>query len=98
MTDIYAIEDQILKGNDAKHLLDNPILKEAFKLIEDSLEDRALSTKTTDIKECQDVIRAKQILTGIQKAIYTFIEDGKFKQAELNAITKEKNSIFSRGY
>lgn len=98
MADIYNIEDKIVKGNDAQHLLDNPILKEAFKTIEGHLEDRALSTKTTDIKECQDVIRAKQILTGIQKAIYTFIEDGKFKQAELNAILKEKNSIFNRGH
>ena len=98
MADIYEIEDQIIKGNDAQHLLDNPILKEAFEIIESHLEDRALSTKTTDIKECQDVIRAMQILTGVKKAIYSFVEEGKFKQAELNAITKEKPSLFSRGY
>ena len=92
------IEDQIIKGNDAQHLLDNPILKEAFDLLHESIDDRLTSITTTDVKECQDVIRTKQLLLGIEKAIYTFIETGKYKKAELAALTKEKNSIFSRGY
>lgn len=90
--------DQIIKGNDAAQLLNNPILKEAFETVREHINERSESIKTTDIKECQDAIRSRQILTAIERAIYSFVEDGKFAQAELNAITKEKTFIFSRGY
>ena len=92
------MEDKIIKGNDAQHLLDNKILKEAFSQIKDHLEDKALSVLTTDVKQCQDVVRAKQILASVERAIYSFIQDGKFEKAQLDAITKNKTHLFNRGF
>ena len=94
----YKINDLVVKGNDAKHLLDNPILKEAFDQVAEHLEERMLSIKSVDVRDCQDIVRTTQILTALERAIYSFIENGKFAQAELNAISKEKVSVFNRGF
>lgn len=70
-------EQAAFKGRDAQRLLDDPILKDAFKAVADSLEQAALKCDRTDPESARAVCISKQLLVGVQREIYRFVETGK---------------------
>lgn len=88
-------EERVLRGNEAKSLLDNKILKGAFEDINGRLDDAINSAKTTDPIECADVVRAKQLLFALKQTIERYATDGKvaLKELELNQSSKIKRFV-----
>jgi len=91
-----TLEDSVFKAASAQSLLDNPILKEAFSKVRAYLDDKEIEVKTTDTESCKDIIRTKQILSYLESAIYTMINDGKIARKHLDLLTQQKTSIFRR--
>lgn len=77
------LEDERIKGEAASQLLNNPILKEAFKRIRTRLEERRLNAKPTELETCADAIRAEQLLVAIEREINNFVVTGKMADIEL---------------
>lgn len=88
-------EQAIIRGAQARDLLDNPLLKEAFAAIERHLDQQALSCDPDNKDQAQRIIIARQIAAGIKRELVRVIEDGSIAQVRLNEITK-KRGLFKR--
>lgn len=92
---VIDLNNRVNASAEAKRLLDEPLLKQAFEQIKDGLNDKELSTKVTDIALLQDVVRCKQLLEGVERCLYRTIEDGKMAEKELE-LAKPKLKMFQR--
>lgn len=91
-------EEIIIRGNNAVSLLNNQLLKDAFKAVRDDLDSKAATIRTTDKDACADIVRGLQILDAIERCIKLHVENGKIAQKELNLIAqRNKPRLFSRG-
>ena len=90
-----VLEEIVIRGQNASALLNNPILKDAFAKLEAALEERELATFTTDTEACQDIIRTKQLLAGLQRNITTLLDSGKLAARELE-MRRPKESILRK--
>ena len=86
----------VVKGNNALTLLDNPLLKDAFRAVRADLDERELATLTIDTESCKDIIRCKQLLAGIERTIYRLVQYGKVSAKELEFMQQKKPRLFSR--
>lgn len=92
-------EQAAFRGRDAKRLLDDPLLKAAFEAVGKRLEDAALACDRKDAEQALSLCISKQLLAGIQREIYRFIETGKLAEQELSRLDKLKQSavkVFQR--
>lgn len=86
-------EQAAFKGRDAQRLLDDPLLKEAFKVVADSLETAGLKCGRTDAETALALWNCKQLLVGVQREIYRFIETGKIAE---DIIERRKKPLMQR--
>lgn len=95
--DKSELETMARRGIEVSQLKSNKLLQEIFEKIKYGLDSRALNTPTTDTEACKDIIRTRQIMAGMEKAIESMINEGKFAEAELNrALKPQRQKIFSR--
>lgn len=94
-----SLENDRIEGQDAAALLENKVLKKAFEQLEDHLDKRELSLNTaTNPGHAADIIRCKQLLSGIKREIYNIVQNGKVAEIQLTELNKSKKTVFSRGY
>ena len=90
-------EQQVIKGNNAAALLNNSMLRDAFKAVREDLNMKAASMRTTDKEACADLIRGMQVVDAVERCIQIHVENGKVAQKELDMIARRhKPSIFRR--
>ena len=77
------LEDERIRGEAASQLMNNPLLREAFRKLRARLEERRLNAKPTELELCADAIRAEQLLMALEREINNFVVTGKMADIEL---------------
>lgn len=88
------LEQQRIRGEQAKQLLENTILREAFEKVGDSIEKQAATCDPDNAEKARRIIIAKQLLAGVEREIYRVVQDG-----DIAAHVKEmepKRRLFKR--
>jgi hypothetical protein len=83
-------EDRRIRGNDARHLLDNALLKEAFAAVGEYIDSQALSCQPDDAARAQRIVISKQLLAAIKREIVRVIEDGDVAEVQIDLIEKAR--------
>jgi hypothetical protein len=91
-----GIEQDRIRGNDAKALLENPIFKDAFTRMETHLDARIYGCDPDNERQTQRVVLAKQILAGIKREIETIISIGEVAEIKLQEVEANKVRKFKR--
>lgn len=90
-------EHKAFRAEDARQLLDNQLLQEAFSALSDYLNAQALGCDPDNKDRAQRIIISKQLLAGIRREIYRHIEDGEIAQMRLAEIEgRKKFALFRR--
>lgn len=88
------LEQQRIRGEDAKALLENRLLKDAFERVGSYIEQKALSCDAGDKDRAALILTSKQILAGIKREIERVVEDGEIAKIQIDQL--EKRSILRR--
>lgn len=83
------MQDQLIKAEEAKQLLNNPILKDAFKVVRDKLITAGENAGMNDIETQHNIILSLQLLKQLQSQIQSYINDGTIAEFKL----KQKESL-----
>lgn len=81
-----SAEDRRIRGNDARHLLDNPLFKEAFAAVNDYLESAAMSCNPDDAEKARRIVISKQLLAAVKREITRVVEDGVVADVQISEI------------
>jgi hypothetical protein len=84
-------ESRRIRGEDAKALLSNTLLRGAFDAVGEHLEAQALSCDPDNKDKAARIVIAKQILAGIEREIKRVIEDGEVAEIQLVEIERKKS-------
>lgn len=77
------IQEEINRGDEAERLLSNPIFKDAFKAVKDSLVNAMSDSPMGDEKTHNRLVIALQLLSQIEKAIHTHVNTGKMAKIQI---------------
>lgn len=83
-------ESKRIRGEEARQLLENKLLKGAFSAVDEYLNSAALSCPPDDKDKAQRIILSKQILAAIQREIRRVIDDGEIAKVQLAEIEHRK--------
>jgi len=75
--------NEVIRGEAAKQLLDNPLLQEAFIAVEANLVKALTDSPMGDEKTHNRLAIALQLLKQIEKSITLHIETGKMAQIQV---------------
>lgn len=89
-------EQRRIKGMEAKQLLDNPMLKDAFTAVDEFLNQSALACSPDDATKAQRIIISKQLLQAIKREITRKIEDGDVAVIQIQELEQRRRSLFRR--
>ncbi len=88
MADEFALARATAKAARAQQLLDDEILTEAFKGLEDAYTLAWRSTKIEDVVGREKLFLAINVVGKVQRHIVTIVSDGKLAAAELRALAE----------
>ena len=92
-----SLESAKWKAEDAKRLLEDPMLQDAFKAVASYLDDRALGCDPDNKEMAQRIVLSKQLLAAIRREIYRHIESGQVASIRIAELEKKKPfSVFRR--
>ncbi|PWB81566.1 MAG: hypothetical protein C3F08_01570 [Candidatus Methylomirabilota bacterium] len=92
-----SLESATWKAEDARRLLDDPMLKDAFSAVSSYLDQRALSCDPDNKEMAQRIILSKQLLAGVRREIYRYVEDGNVAAIRMAELEKKRGfSLFNR--
>jgi hypothetical protein len=92
-----TLERDRIVGADAKSLLDNKLLQDAFTAVADYIEGKAVSCDPDNKEQAQRIILSKQLLAGIKREIERMIETGMLAEVRLSELEQRKRfGIFKR--
>lgn len=83
-------QDRIIRAADAKALLDNRLLKDAFQAVADGIDSLAMTCDPDNKDKAARIIISKQLLAAIKREITRQIEDGTVAEIQLKEIEKRK--------
>jgi len=83
-------EARRIRGNDARQLLDNKLLKEAFAAVGAYVDGQAMSCPPDDATRAQRIIISKQLLAAIIREITRVVEDGEVATIQISEIEKAR--------
>jgi hypothetical protein len=89
-------EQDVITGNDAKHLLDNKLFKGAFNAVADLLDDKALTCDPDNKEMAQRIIISKQLLAGIRREIERYIDNGYIANIQLSELEQKRQNKLMR--
>lgn len=90
-------EARVFRATDARQLLENPLLIEAFAGVEKYLQGAALSCEPDNPTKAQRIIISQQLLAAIKREITRVVQDGTVAQVQLNELEQKKRfSVFRR--
>lgn len=93
-----TLEDRVFRATDAKQLLDNPMLKEAFAKVEGHLNMAALSCDPDNATKAQRIVISQQLLAAVKREITRVIEDGAVAKIQIAELERKSRleRIFRR--
>lgn len=98
MTDEISLEIAASRGVRAQRLLEDELLIEAFKALEDAYTQGWRSTTIDDVSAREKLFLAINIVGKVKDHLSKAVSDGKLAQAELKAINDaaERKKLFRR--
>lgn len=96
MIDESKLAQDAARGTRAKFLLDNDLLADAFKGLEDAYTAAWRATKIDDVNGREKLFLAINIVGKVRDHLSVIVSNGKIAQAELKAIaeTAERKKRF----
>lgn len=84
-------------AEDAKQLLDNKMLQDAFSAVSDYIDQQALACEPDNKERAQRIVLSKQLLAGIRREIYRHVENGQVANVQIAQLEKKKPfAVFRR--
>ena len=83
-------ESRRIRGREAKQLMENPLLKDAFAAVGAYIDEQALSCKLEDKDRAQMIIASKRLLESIKREIMRKIEDGEIAEIQIAEIEEKR--------
>jgi hypothetical protein len=93
MVDKLDTEQRRIIGNEARQLLENRHLKEAFEAVEEYLDQAALGCDPDNKDKAARIIISKQLLAAIKREIERKIEDGEIANIEISELERKKGLL-----
>ena len=84
--------DEVIRGNDARQLLENPLYKESFKTVRENLVGMLSRSALGDAETHHRIAIAVQVLDQLEKSLLDVVKTG--QMAEIQLQDKKKFSIF----
>lgn len=94
--DNRTLENRKFRAADAKQLLENPMLIEAFQSLENALSSAALSCEPDNKDKAQRIVISHQLLAGIKRELTRIVQDGAIADVQLSEIEQKRQNIFQR--
>lgn len=92
-----SLEQDQFRAEDAKQLLENKMLKDAFDAVSGYIDQQALACEADNKDRAQRIVISKQLLAGIRREIYRHIESGQVASIRIAGLEKKKPfSVFRR--
>lgn len=92
-----SLEQDRFTAEDAKQLLNNKMLQEAFDAVSGYIDLQALSCEPDNKDRAQRIVLSKQLLAGIRREIYRHVESGQVANIRIAELEKKKPfSVFRR--
>ena len=83
------LDKQIQRGQQAKRLLDDPLLKEGFEYLFEQYKKEIFNTSYNDHEQRQVLWMAYNLLDKIKGHLVTVMETGKLASSELENLTRQ---------
>jgi len=97
MTEPISMEARAFRAQDAKQLLDNPLLQEAFASVEKHLQTAAITCDSDDAQKALRIIISQQLLAAIKRELTRVVQDGEIAKFQMHELEKKKKfAIFQR--
>lgn len=77
-------------AEDAKQLLENKMLKDAFDAVSLYIDQQALSCEPDNKERAQRIVISKQLLAGIRREIYRHVENGQVANVQIAELERKK--------
>lgn len=96
MSDEAKLHNDAARAAQAQHILDNELLVESFKGLEDSYTAAWRSTKIDDVSGREKLFLAINVVGKVRDHLNAIVANGKLAQAELKALaeTAERRKLF----
>lgn len=91
-----SLEQQVIDADEARRLLENPILKEAFAGVKSGIITAMQNAPMGDEKTHNRLVISLQVLNQIEKNITEKILTGKLAEIQINETLGEKVRKFAR--
>lgn len=88
--DFLSPENRRVIGEEARQLLANPHLKDAFAAVESYLIEKARACDTNKPGHADNIVTAMQLLEAIKREITRKVEDGEVAQIEIAELERRK--------
>ena len=92
-------ESRKFRATDAKQLLENPLIIEAFAAVANHLNMAALTCDPDNQAKAQRIVISQQLLAAVKREISRVVEDGVIAEIQLAEIENKKSlrqRIFAR--
>lgn len=86
-------ESRRIRGNDARQLLDNQLLKDAFAAVGEYVDNQALSCPPDDAARAQRIVISKQLLAAIKREMVRVIEDGDIAEVQIHELEQKRGLL-----
>lgn len=86
------IKDEILRGQDAKRILNEPLYQEAFLLVKDGIVNAMSSSPMGDAETHNRLVISLQVLEQIKRQLQQVMETGQMAEIQV----KEKKNFLQR--
>lgn len=85
-----TLDKDRIRGADAKALLDNVLLRDAFAAVGAYIEQKALGCDPDNRDAAQRIVLSKQLLAAIRREIERHIEDGEIARIEIAELERKR--------
>lgn len=90
MTDL-TIEQRRIRGVEAKQLLENPMMVEAFSALQGYVDSQALGCDPDNKDKAQRIVITRQLLAGLKREFTRIVEDGVVAEIQLSEMDRKRS-------
>lgn len=92
-----TIEDRLIRATDARQLLENPMLVEAWDAVEKHLHMQAITCDADNAQKALRIVISQQLLAAVKREIQRIVTDGVVAQVQLSEIEQKRRfAVFKR--
>jgi hypothetical protein len=92
------LHSRSIKAAEVRQFLEGSLCREMFGEVSDYLETKALACDTKDHERAADILRCKQLLAQMRRALERMVEDGEVASFQMEQLEKRRGlaRVFQR--